>query len=136
MPEYKVTVDVSGPLSDGRAEGATERFVRKATTKLGETGRDWIRIEALGFDISGRGGTGRAAAGVLLFERDYGALIFGEMKEGEVWWPWLEGVSERNRTTRFKGYHTFRRTRRKLEDNMMTIIRPELEELRAEIGGP
>lgn len=27
---------------------------------------------------------------------------------GVVYGPWLEGVGSRNRTTRFKGYHTFR----------------------------
>ena len=26
-----------------------------------------------------------------------------------VYGPWLEGVSRRNQTTRFKGYHSFRR---------------------------
>jgi hypothetical protein len=29
---------------------------------------------------------------------------------GVIYGPWLEGVGSRNRTTRFKGYFTFRRT--------------------------
>jgi len=28
--------------------------------------------------------------------------------DGVVYGPWLEGESERNKTTRFRGYHTFR----------------------------
>jgi len=31
--------------------------------------------------------------------------------QGVVYGPWLEGVSSRNETTRFKGYATFRRTK-------------------------
>jgi hypothetical protein len=31
--------------------------------------------------------------------------------QGVVYGPWLEGVGSRNRTTRFKGYATFRRTK-------------------------
>lgn len=32
----------------------------------------------------------------------------GITDSGVVYGGWLEGVSSRNRTTRFKGYHTFR----------------------------
>lgn len=31
--------------------------------------------------------------------------------QGVVYGPWLEGVSSRNQSTRFKGYQTFRRTK-------------------------
>lgn len=34
---------------------------------------------------------------------------------GVVYGPWLEGVGSRNRTTRFKGYFTFRRTTQAIE---------------------
>lgn len=34
---------------------------------------------------------------------------------GIVYGPWLEGVSERNRTTRFKGYFAFRRATQRIE---------------------
>lgn len=34
---------------------------------------------------------------------------------GVVYGPWLEGVGSRNRTTRFKGYFTFRRTTQQIE---------------------
>jgi hypothetical protein len=135
MPSYGLRVDASGPLFDGRGEAAITRFRHDAARKLADTGRDWIRIAAQEMDRSGRGGTGRAAEGVIIYERDAGYAIFGEMKEGVVWWPWLEGTSQRNRSTRFKGYHTFRTTRRRLEDHMGEIIRPELDELRRGLGG-
>ncbi len=34
---------------------------------------------------------------------------------GIIYGPWLEGVSRRNATTRFKGYASFRRARQELE---------------------
>lgn len=34
---------------------------------------------------------------------------------GIVYGPWLEGVSERNRTTRFKGYFSFRQAAQRIE---------------------
>lgn len=34
---------------------------------------------------------------------------------GIIYGPWLEGVSERNRTTRFKGYHSFVRAYQQLQ---------------------
>jgi hypothetical protein len=135
MPEYKVEVTAEGPIFDNLATPAGHKFVHDATKKLADTGADWIKIAANAMDKSGRGGTGRAAEGVLVFERDWGAYIFGAMQEGEVWWPWLEGVSERNRTTRFKGYHTFRLTAAKLRRLAGEIIRPEVEEYVREMGG-
>jgi hypothetical protein len=135
MPSYGIHVDASGPLFDGRGEAAIARFKDAAARKLADTGRDWIRIAAMEMDRSGRGGTGRAAQGVIIYERDVGYAIFGEQTEGVVWWPWLEGTSQRNRSTRFKGYHTFRTTRRRLADHMGEIIRPELDDLRRDLGG-
>jgi hypothetical protein len=40
---------------------------------------------------------------------------------GIVYGPWLEGVSERNRSTRFKGYHTFRIISRQLQSQAGAI---------------
>lgn len=135
MPSYHITVKAEGPLFDGRAVAASHEFLNKATQRLAETGRDWIMIDANAMDRSGRGGTGRAAAGVLIYDRGDGRAIFGEMNAGQVWWPWLEGTSKRNRSTRFGGYHTFRKTRQRLADHLQDIVRPLLDEFLAKIGG-
>lgn len=39
-----------------------------------------------------------------------------------VYGPWLEGVSSRNQTTRFKGYAMFRKTKQKLQGMARTIL--------------
>lgn len=40
---------------------------------------------------------------------------------GSVYGPWLEGVGSRNRTTRFKGYFSFRRATQELDKNSAEI---------------
>ena len=131
----RAVVKVSGPIFDGVADHVIEKVLHDTNKDLGEMGRDWIRIDANEMDRSGRGGTGRAAAGVTLTERPGGYRIFGEMKQGEVWWPWLEGSTSRNRSTRFKGYHTFRKTAKRLDDVAADTLQRHLAAHMGEIGG-
>jgi hypothetical protein len=44
-----------------------------------------------------------------------------------VYGPWLEGVGSRNRTTRFKGYFSFRRASQQLDLNAVLIAMPSVE---------
>lgn len=116
-------VKVSGPVFDGRAAHAVEAYTNELVKDLGEQGQNYIQIAANDMDRSGRGGTGRAAAGVKLYTSNLQADIVGETSEGEVWWPWLEGTSKRNFTTRFKGYHTFRSVRGRLNKRSIPYAR-------------
>ena len=60
----------------------------------------------------------------------YRRSIHGQMSGGQgvihdsgvVYGPWLEGVSRRNSTTRFKGYSMFRQTRDWLEGQMSRVM--------------
>jgi hypothetical protein len=146
MPRFDVTVtaDAAGPIIEGRGPEVLHEFMDRATLRLAETAADWIRTDANAMDRSGRGGTGRAAAGVTLKSRTsnlvLGAgtqerVVWGEMISGQVWWPWLEGKSKRNRSTRFKGYHTFRDAKKKLDANMQEIIRPIVDDMVRKLGG-
>lgn len=40
---------------------------------------------------------------------------------GPVYGPWLEGVGSRNQTTRFKGYHAFRKAAQALDQRIEEI---------------
>ena len=42
---------------------------------------------------------------------------------GVIYGAWLEGTSERNRTTRFKGYGSYRKTATRLNKNKRRIVR-------------
>lgn len=41
--------------------------------------------------------------------------------QGSVYGPWLEGTGSRNKTTRFKGYATFRRMTQKIQARAVAI---------------
>ena len=43
-----------------------------------------------------------------------------------IYGPWLEGVGSRNRTTRFKGYATFRLVRQDMERTAADLIRAQV----------
>jgi hypothetical protein len=45
---------------------------------------------------------------------------------GIVYGPWLEGTSRRNATTRFRGYHSFRRATEQLRGRIPQLIAPIL----------
>lgn len=53
--------------------------------------------------------------------------------QGVIYGPWLEGTGSRNRTTRFKGYWTFRTVSRQVDGNADRIaervLRPVLARL-------
>jgi hypothetical protein len=48
---------------------------------------------------------------------------------GVIYGPWLEGVSSRNQTTRFKGYATFRRTKQELAGKVPGIVKGDIATL-------
>src|SRR5258707_6094662 len=92
---------MTGPIFDGRAEAALAEYLRVMPEKIAEKGQQMVR-EHLNAVIKENRGVYVSRVHV----RDMGStqVIGNDM----VYSPWLEGVDERNRSTRFKGYHTFR----------------------------
>ena len=54
--------------------------------------------------------------------RTVGALHVRIDDGGVIYGPWLEGVSTRNQTTRFKGYFSFRRTSQWLQSQVKGVV--------------
>ena len=127
-------VEVSGPLFDGEAAEAAQEFTASLAREIAEIGQTWIKVEAHGFDKSGRN-TGAAAEGVELTGRGRDWVISGGIRAGEYSWPWLEGTTERNQSTKFKGYHTFRRTRARMRKQVTPWAQAQLEEFIVRMGG-
>jgi hypothetical protein len=132
----KTRVILTGPLFDGQAAAAARDLTGALARDIAAIGAAWIRIEAHGFDKSGHGGTGKAAAGV---EGPLGSggsyTVRGGIRAGQYSWPWLEGQSRRNQTTQFSGYHTFRRTRQRMRRQVTPFAQAELEKYLAQMGG-
>lgn len=118
-----VSVTYSGPIFDGRAKVMTDRAVRDMEHHLGSVGADYVRAEL---------------ERVLRKETPYYRLQVTSTEYpgrtvvndgGVVYGPWLEGTGSRNRTTRFKGYSTFRRMTQKLNAEAPRILAPYVDAL-------
>jgi hypothetical protein len=54
---------------------------------------------------------------------------------GVVYGPWLEGVSSRNATTRFKGYANWRRARQGLAPKVSRLVEHAVQRTLSRLGG-
>jgi hypothetical protein len=131
---YQVSVRKDGPLFDGRAEAAVDTAVHRCTAALGRQGYAIIRDKSARYNRSGRA-TGGAPPTVQTRIGWQTARIYGQSSRGSIWWPWLEGTSSRNKSTRFKGYHTFRLVRRILGKRSESVMEAKLAEVAPEMGG-
>lgn len=100
-----------GPLFDGRASLAMKAFEMEARHAIGETGVGMVRAR---LDQVLKHPTGYYSSNVTYED----PRIFDS---GVIYGPWLEGVSSRNRTTRFKGYATFRKVKQQLQPVAVSI---------------
>jgi hypothetical protein len=128
-------VSISGPVFDARAAAAVRQFGRALAVEVAEIGQTWIQLDTERMDKSGRGGTGAAAGGVSIAGDGDGMIIFGGIRKGEYSWPWLEGTSQRNQSTGFRGYHTFRRTRLRMRRQVTPFARAQMAALIEKLGG-
>jgi hypothetical protein len=128
-------VVLSGPIFDGQAAAAAKDFADSLSHEVAQIGRDWIRLDTVRMNKSGRGDTGRAAGGVMLGGGNGQWVISGGIHQGQFAWPWLEGTSKRNQSTGFKGYHTFRRTRLRMRKQVTPFAQQRLEEYLLRMGG-
>lgn len=54
---------------------------------------------------------------------------------GIVYGPWLEGTGSRNRTTRFKGYASFRRATEAVRERVPALVSRALDRALTRLGG-
>lgn len=98
-----------GPFFDFRARRAVKRALQESQHDIAGRGVDLVLLR-LGTVL--REPTGYYESEIQT-ERVGGEIA---VTDGDViYGPWLEGVGSRNRTTRFKGYFTFRLVHQQLE---------------------
>ena len=131
---YKVTahIDVKGPLADGEAERAIKDWAVATAKALGDEGVE--RLRAFPMNRTGRA-HGAFQANLKVIQQGPVARIPAPQITGVTWGPWLEGTSKRNSSTRFKGYHLFRKTRQELQRLAPEIGQQELDKLLPRMGG-
>lgn len=131
----KIRIDcmVSGPLADGRAIDAAEKWAEGTSQALGDEAVKMLRDFPMNKTGRARGGF----EGLLKTERRSPSetRVTGPQQRGVAWASWLEGTSKRNESTHFKGYHLFRKTRAELQDKAPEIGQQQLDKLLSEMGG-
>lgn len=106
----EVVVRAAGPLFDGTASALVQRYTQEGGAEVAL----WADAEVhrvLGQVLRHPTGYYESQVRVNQVSPDSFVITDG----GVVYGPWLEGVSERNQTTRFKGYGTFRRVAARVE---------------------
>lgn len=111
-----VDVRVSGPLFDGRAQAAVDDFAREAQRDVAaQAYSEWMT----NLNRSIREPTPYYETQITVTQRGADQVVHDR---GIVYGPWLEGVSSRNATTRFKGYHSAARAVATLEPKVRGIV--------------
>ena len=128
-------VTVHGPLWDGEASRAVTEWLDATRKDVGDQAASIVRSKAARMNRSGRGGTGGAAQSVSVLHESTGTLVRGQSERGKVWWPWLEGTSHRNTTTRFRGYHAFRLAKNIAARQARKTAQDKLNEFIGRMGG-
>lgn len=105
----------SGPLFDGGARRAMANYAEELDAELAEEGR---RLVVRYLDRFLKNPTGHYVSRVRVEQRGSAHQV---TDSGVVYGPWLAGVSERNRATRFKGYRHWRLATQDLEKQSGSI---------------
>lgn len=125
----KIETRETGPLFDGRAQEAVDRFRRDATRVLTLAGTQMVKLKYASRIQQNTGRflgriTGEVTGSV---GRIYTKFI--------MYGYWLEGVGSRNATTRFKGYWAYRESYIELDARQDEILKPLVDKMIREMGG-
>lgn len=120
-----------GPLFDGTADAALRQWAEATAARLGDEGAAMLRSWPM--DKTGRA-HGNFQAALHVINDGPVARIPAPTITGVTWGPWLEGVTRRNESTRFKGYRLFRRTAQALRKRSEQVGDEELAKIMPMIG--
>jgi hypothetical protein len=112
----RIDIDTSGPVFDGRAAAAARDMADAIKWVVGTKALAQVQQN---LDTSLRNPTPYYETQVTVDRRADDVVVHDR---GIIYGPWLEGVGSRNRTTRFKGYFSFRRARQEIEGRVPQII--------------
>lgn len=102
-------VRLSGPVFNGEAVRRIDDATEDAEKTVAKRG---LQLVQLRLPTVLRNPTGHYQSRISVVQTGSGHEV---NDDGVVYGPWLEGTGSRNRTTRFKGYATFRRVGQQLD---------------------
>jgi hypothetical protein len=129
MAGLNIDLDPSGPLFDGRAPAIIDDLVREAAWVVGTKALSEVQML---LDASIRNPTPYYETQITIDRRVDDVRVHDR---GIIYGPWLEGTGSRNRTTRFKGYASFRRAAQEIERRVPEIVEPVVRRMVAELNG-
>lgn len=131
--QWKTKITVRGAVMDGNeAEREVTRFLNDLVHDVADHGKDLVQLD---FDQVHRNPStppyARSKVSVEHFPGPRSTIGDG----GLIYGPWLEGTGSRNKTTRFKGYRTFRRIGQELDRRARLIADDMLPRLINKLNG-
>lgn len=124
----EIRTKATGPVFDGSAARLMKAYTDDAEAAIADEGVNQIQAE-LGHVLENPTGYYRSR---IQTDRARGDEVVND--GGVIYGPWLEGVSSRNKSTRFKGYATFRKTKQRLQAKAGDIAERALRPYLGRIG--
>jgi hypothetical protein len=100
----------TGPMFNGEAMRIVDRMTEEIATEIGKVAEEDVQAR---LRTVLRHPTGKYQRRIRVGAEKAGRVVVDDQRS--VYGPWLEGTSSRNRTTRFKGYATFRKVLQQVE---------------------
>lgn len=130
MAELKIDIDTSGALLEGRARRYISDFRYDATDAVAQ---DAISTVHRNLDRSIRHPTPYYETRIQIERASPDRVSVND--DRVIYGPWLEGTGSRNRTTRFKGYRSFRRAQQEVEGRVPATLTRLEQRLYRELSG-
>jgi hypothetical protein len=126
--ELTTKVELTGPLFRGVAPRILRQVTESAVKDLTEAGESFLLLRlrprpAGVYKTAQQAGKDKSTGHYRRNIQSSVRNLTGELSDGGViYGPWLEGVGSRNRSTRFKGYFSFRAAKQLVEKRVDRTI--------------
>lgn len=104
-------------------------MMRDIDTDLGSAGVELVRNQ---LDQSLQNPTGFYRSRIMFTRNTKGATV---TDDGVIYGPWLEGTGSRNKTTKFKGYASFRKATQQLNQSASMLIQRTVDRYVRQLNG-
>ncbi len=126
-------VEADGPVFDGTGHRALREAQRAMSSKVARAAQRHVQsIGRSHFRYEASTPTNYFVQNVEVDRVSDGHLVHANQV---IYGPWLEGTSSRNQSTRFKGYHLFRKAAQDTQTRLGDILAPEELRLVAQLRG-
>lgn len=124
MPTFRLNVKATHKgaiFSAAETKAEAARMVIAINDALAQEGVNRVRAR---LNVVLKNPTGFYESNIQVERRE---IYRGVTDNGVIYGGWLEGVSSRNRTTRFKGYRTFRIVKQDLDRDSEVLAQPYVD---------